>query len=397
MINVQEASQLIMAHKIPLTTEEISISQALGRVLHEELRADRDFPPYDRVTMDGIAINFDAYQEGHRTFIIEGMGAAGQPQTRLENKYACIEIMTGAILPKGANVIIPYERVEIKDGEASIGDIDLFINQNVHNQGLDRKQGDIIVRMGTILGPPEVGIAATVGKGRIKVAIPPAAAIISSGDELVGIDEIPLPHQIRSSNVAMISMALKGLQMHTDAYHMPDNMEETLKTLEHILSSYPVIILTGGVSKGKFDLIPKALEQLNVKKHFHRIAQRPGKPFWFGKAENGTLVFALPGNPVSSFMCARRYVLPCLQQSLGQPIPEEYALLKQAVTFKPDLTYFVQVKIKVEQNGEIVAYPIEGHGSGDFANLVDVDGFLELTRGKDLYKEGESYRLWRLR
>ena len=148
------------------------------------------------------------------------------------------------------------------------------------------------------------------------------------------------------------------------------------------------------LSKGKFDFVPAALKKLGVEKLFHKIQQRPGKPFWFGKAPNGSIVFALPGNPVSSFMCTHRYFKPWLNASLGlPPMPYPFAVLAEDVHFKPDLSYFMQAKLEYGADGMLYVHPIHGHGSGDLANLVDADVFVELPRGKDVYAKGEIYRI----
>ena len=161
--------------------------------------------------------------------------------------------------------------------------------------------------------------------------------------------------------------------------------------LEEILTKYELIILSGGVSKGKFDFIPQVLESLRVKKLFHQVSQRPGKPMWFGQSQRNT-VFGLPGNPVSTFMCFHRYVKPWLTKSLGNEIKKQSAQLAEDYSFSPSLTYFLQVKIQNE-NGKLIAYPLSGGGSGDFANLKDVDGFLELPLHESKFQKGESFPL----
>ncbi|MEM8895218.1 MAG: molybdopterin-binding protein, partial [Bacteroidota bacterium] len=151
-------------------------------------------------------------------------------------------------------------------------------------------------------------------------------------------------------------------------------------------------VLSGGVSKGKFDFLPQALDEIGVKKHFHRISQRPGKPFWFGSFGDKATVFAFPGNPVSSFMCMQRYFKTWLNHSLQiNTLQTPYAVLGDDVHFKPDLTYFLEVKLVFSPTGEILAMPVKGNGSGDLANLVDADAFIELPKGRNDYHKGEKY------
>ncbi len=395
MITVQEATEIIRQHRLDFPVEEVPLTEAIGRVLREDLFADRPFPPYDRVTMDGIAIQYASFANGQRDFPIEKVIAAGDPEGVLENPDNCVEIMTGAVLPKGADIVIRYEDLEIKAGVAKIMTEAIKSSQNVHWKGSDRKQGSKIVEAGQLISPAEVGVAATIGKAKLKVTRLPKTAIISTGDELVDVSETPLPHQIRRSNVYRLQASLKQYKIEVDAYHLIDDQASIEKAIEQMLDSYDILLLSGGVSKGKFDFVPAAMEALGVKKLFHRIKQRPGKPFWFGSAPTGALVFALPGNPVSSFMCTQRYFVPWLRHSLGlDTLNLPIACLEQSVTLKPDLTYLCQVSTRFDTDGRLLAKPAEGHGSGDLANLVEADAFMELPRGKDVFEAGECFPVY---
>jgi molybdopterin molybdotransferase len=177
--------------------------------------------------------------------------------------------------------------------------------------------------------------------------------------------------------------------------HIPDDPEATKQNILQCLHNYDVILLSGGISMGKFDYIPQALKELEVTQVFHKVAQRPGKPFWFGKHDNGVVVFAFPGNPVATFMCLHRYFLPWLQASTGlNSKPPVYAVLNKDVIFNPQLSYFLQIKLNFSEQGQLLANPIEGNGSGDFANLADTDAFMELPLNKNEFKKGEVYPIW---
>ncbi len=394
MISVEAATQIVLEHAITLPTESVALEKALGRLLREDLVADRDFPPFDRVTMDGIAIDYKAFAAGTRQFPIAGVGAAGAPQARLADAQQCIEIMTGAMLPAGADTVIRYEDLKVENGTATVLTEELRQGQNVHRQGVDRSRGAVVVEAGAALSPAELGVAATVGKARLQVARPPRAIIISSGDELVEVATKPAPYQIRKSNVYRLLATLKGWGMEADTAHLFDDRDVIREKLAPILAAYQVVIMSGGVSKGKFDYFPEILAELGVEKLFHRVRQRPGKPFWFGKAPSGAVVFALPGNPVSSFMCTHRYFYPWLRACLGQSeAAPPHAILAEPVDFRPDLTYFVQVNLRHTVDGRTIAHPIQGHGSGDLANLARTDAFLELPRGRDRYPAGEAFRI----
>jgi len=388
MITVEEARALVFGTTRDFGIESISLMDAVGRTLREPLIADRDFPPYDRVTMDGIAIRFADFTAGNRTFKIAGVGAAGQPQMSLSKTNTCLEIMTGAILPTGADAIIRYEDLQIQTGDATITAATIRDGQNIHRKGSDRLRGSVLLQPGYQLNAAAIGIAATIGKDQLRVSKLPKVLIISTGDELVNINEKPLPHQIRKSNVYQLQAGLKHFGIFADHRHLNDNLKKITENLRHFLIEYDAVLLSGGVSKGKFDFLPEAMDQLGVKKLFHKIKQRPGKPFWFGQYPEGATVFAFPGNPVSSFMCAQIYCMPWLQKCLGLPVSyQQYASLTAPIHFKPDLTYFAQVKITTDKFGKLLATPIEGNGSGDLANLVEANAFLEVPMGKDIFEK----------
>jgi molybdopterin molybdotransferase len=395
MIPVSEATSIIQSHSIETGMEEIAIQLACGRILREEVRADRDFPPFDRVTMDGIAINFQAFKKGARKFPIEGIQAAGEQTKQLNNMEACIEVMTGAMLPVGTDAIVRYEDLEIKDQFATLLIQDVQKNQNIHTQGQDAKRNEILIAPGITLSPAEVALLASVGKKTVLVSSFPKTAIISTGDELVPVDLIPLPYQIRRSNSYALQSALLELGCQADQYHIPDQ-EEILETeVKKILAHYQLIIFSGGVSKGKFDFVPQTLERNGIQKRFHQVSQKPGKPLWFGTSSKH-VVFALPGNPVSTYMCFYRYIKPWLIKSLNGSEKEKTVILAQDFSFKPPLTYFLQVSVRYEK-GQPKAFPVAGGGSGDFANLKEVDGFIELPAATSDFKAGQSFNYFPFR
>lgn len=392
MITVSEAKAIIDQTIQDYGTEQVLTSLCLGRVLREDLYADRDFPPFNRVAMDGIAIHADSFGKGQREFPIAGIAPAGTPQQTMEDIKACMEVMTGCVLPLGTNAVVRYEDIQTKDGKATIVIDDVPAWKHVHIQGLDRKQGDLLISKGKIITGAELGVAATIGKTHLKVSKLPRVAVISTGDELVKISETPLPHQIRRSNIFRLQSSLQQLGVPATIFHLTDEYEAIRLELINILKTYDVLVLSGGVSMGKFDHLPKVFESLKVNKGFHKIKQRPGKPLWFGQSQEGAVIFALPGNPVSSFMCTQAYVLPWVRACLQTPpAPKRYACLAVDYYFKPDLDYFLQVKLAYTSGGLTVATPVVGHGSGDLANLVDAGAFLHLPRGINDFKEGDAF------
>lgn len=399
MLTVTDAFALTQQHILNLPTEPVSLAHAAGRVLRQGVHADRDFPPFNRVAMDGIAIRFADYAAGQRTFRIAGTQLAGQPQHTLSDANTCLEIMTGAMLPNGTDTVIRYEDVSIVDSQATITIEDVQADQHIHPQATDRRAGDELLSSGMWLGPSELAVAASVGQTTLIVTALPRVALISTGDELVDVGDTPLPYQIRRSNTYMLRTALATLGIAATLHHIIDDeavLENQLKTL---LADNDVLILSGGVSAGKADFVPSVLARLGVQKHFHKIDQRPGKPLWFGtkveQNEQSKTVFALPGNPVSTVLCAYRYVLPYLRTSLGlPPAPARYAQLATPVVFKPAITYFLPVHLTSEPDGRMLAHPLPGSGSADFANLLAADAFLELPAERSEFGAGEAFPIW---
>lgn len=387
MVSVAEAEKIILANLFSPKKETVLLTRVRDRILAEEIKADRDLPPFNRATMDGIAIAFESLKN-KQAFIIEGVQAAGQPQQDLSDKKNCFEIMTGAPLPQGTDSVVPYEELVITNKTVGVSG-PVIPGQNVHRQGSDAKQNEVLLSPGFKISAAEIALLASVGKPEVEVYKHPTAAVISTGDELVNVDQVPLRHQIRKSNSYALAAALEAMGCHAESFHLADNEGELKENLQKIFSQYELVILSGGVSKGKFDFVPRILESLGVKKLFHQVSQRPGKPMWFGQSKNNT-VFALPGNPVSTFMCFHRYVKPWLIASLHGEMKNEWAILAADFEFTPALTYFLQVRIRNE-DGKRMAYPITGGGSGDFSNLKEVDGFLELPLGNSKFLKGTPF------
>jgi molybdopterin molybdotransferase len=396
MITVEEAGRIIQAELRDYGAEIMPFELTLGRVLAENIKADRDLPPFNRVTMDGIAVNYESVKNGICSFHIQATQAAGDAPIEVGEADHCIEIMTGASLPASLDTIIRYEDLEIRAGIASI-----IINchevkqgQNIHFKGRDKKQYDVVAELGQLITPAIISIVASIGETEIRVKKMPRVVIISSGDELVEVNQTPLLYQIRKSNNYTIKAVLQQHNIDAAMLHIPDDPEITRNKIQQCLQNYDAILLSGGISMGKFDYIPQALEELQVKQLFHKVKQRPGKPFWFGSHANGAVVFAFPGNPVAAFMCLHRFFLPWLQATLGLKAQSYiYAILDSDINFQPELEYFLQVKLQVNNQGQLMASPIEGNGSGDFANLADTNAFMQLPLEKNEFKKGEIYKV----
>ncbi|MCG1034871.1 molybdopterin molybdotransferase MoeA [Polaribacter sargassicola] len=410
MISVKEAKNIILNSTQDFGFEEVPFIKSVGRILRENILADRDFPPFNRVSMDGIAIDYKSFKNGQRAFKIEGIQAAGSEQLSLQNSENCIEVMTGAVLPNKANTVIRYEDVTIKNGIATINIDAINEKQNVHNKGKDGKVGDVLISENKIISAAEIGVLATVGKSTVKVAKQPKVMIVSTGDELVGVDETPLAHQIRRSNVFTLVSLLEKLNIPSETAHITDDKPVLKSKIKSFLKEFDVLLFSGAVSKGKFDFLPEVFDELGVEKLFHKVAQRPGKPFWFGQKKNlssdkhiddkyqkNTIVFGFPGNPISTFVNCLAYFYPWYFKSVGVEPKEETAILGEDVSFKPNLEYFLQVKLE-SKFGHLVAFPVKGNGSGDLVSLVNADAFIQLSKTEEiLFKQGENFPIIRFR
>ncbi|MEQ9021618.1 MAG: molybdopterin molybdotransferase MoeA, partial [Pseudomonadales bacterium] len=225
MIPVKEALAIIEQHKGSFGSEVIPFDESVGRILDEDVMADRDFPPFNRAAMDGIAISWSDWGKRMRSFPVSGEQFAGAPQQEL-TPGTCLEIMTGAVVPKGADVVIRYEDVTIEDGKASVNIEEVSQGQNIHPQGVDSEAGTILIPAGKQLTIGDVGILTSVGKVEVKVRRLPKAALISTGDELVEPHETPLPHQIRKSNIYTLAMLLEKAGIDFTIFHINDSKEE---------------------------------------------------------------------------------------------------------------------------------------------------------------------------
>lgn len=395
MISVETAKHIILNSTQYFGVEEIPFLKSVGRILKEDIVADRDFPPFNRVSMDGIAIDYTSFKNGQRSFKIDGIQAAGSEQISLENPENCIEVMTGAVLPNNTSAVIRYEDLKVENGFANIIPKGICDTQNIHQKGKDGKANDVLIKKNTKISSAEIGVLATVGKEFVKVAKPPKVMIVSTGDELVGVDEIPLAHQIRRSNVFTLVSLLQRINIPSETAHITDDKPILKEKIGSYLQEYDVLLFSGAVSKGKFDFLPEVFEELGVEKLFHTVAQRPGKPFFYGKT-NSCNIFGFPGNPISTFVSCLAYFYPWYYKSVGIKTKEETAILAEDVTFKSDLTYFLQVKLSY-RFGHLIATPISGNGSGDLASLVNADAFIELPKEQNEFKSGENFPIIRYR
>jgi len=398
LITPRLAEEAINSRLTCLPIESLPLTQCVGGTLRENVYAERDQPPFDRVTMDGIAVDSEALRRGLRRFRIRGSQPAGAPPLKLAGNEYAIEVMTGAILPTAADSVIPLEQYSVEDGIASLRSTVVSTPyHNVHRRGSDSRQGALLLKSGTLLRAPEIAVAASAGMARVRVSSQPAIMIVSTGDELIEPGDPIADYQVRRSNAYAVAATLRrrGFARVGDD-HVPDDEDLLRDRLALHLTTHEVLILSGGVSMGRYDLVPKTLCLLGVTEVFHNVAQRPGKPMWFGIGPQGQSVFGLPGNPVSTLVCLIRYVIPAIAEAMGTSrlLPERLALAAP-VTFQPPLTYFLPVAVEHDDWGRPWANPRPTNGSGDFLSLAGTDGFVELPPGPNTYAKGFVTSMYR--
>lgn len=389
MLKPAEADAAIAAALAPVPAEIVRLPACAGRILRSPLHAERDAPPFDRVAMDGIAIRRG--DGSRRRFRVAGVQPAGAPALSLASAEDCFEVMTGAVLPRGCDTVVPVENLRVAGGEAGLlGDHEPELWQHVHRRGSDARAGDLLLQAGTRLAAPEIAIAASAGLAELPVSRLPRIAVISTGDELVEPGTPILDHQVRRSNPHGLAAALvlAGFPPASDL-QLPDREDVIRSSLGTALREHDVLVLSGGVSAGRFDFVPGALAALDVRARFHGIAQRPGRPMWFGTDASGKAVFALPGNPVSVLVCLSRYVIPALDRLVGAPErPPRRVALAREFRFEKALTCFLPVRLGYDQQARTIAEPRPTHGSGDFIALAGTDGFVELPPGPATHAAG---------
>jgi molybdopterin molybdotransferase len=390
LLAVAEAEALIGQNLQPFASEVVPLDRVAGRILRQRVLAERDQPPFDRVMMDGIAIAQGAAAVLPR-YRVAGVQLAGMATAQLGDHGDCLEVTTGAILPAGCDTVIPVEQLRregdyfhLLDGYRPLA------GQFVHARGSDCRKADELLAPGVRLGAPELAVLAANGVAQVDVATVPSIALISTGDELVDVDAPVADWQIRRSNDLALAAALRARGFEDQVFaHVRDDLAATTECLGQLLAQRQVLILTGGVSMGQRDYVPAALHALGVREVFHKIAQRPGKPMWFGIGREGQAVFALPGNPVSALACGLRYVLPGLLAAQGANVETAARVVLNApIDASPSLTCFVPVQVYHDETGRALAQPVPSKTSGDFSSLTRTHGFVQLPPGPGRFEAG---------
>ena len=344
MIDFRKAQELVLQQARSFGTERVPLEQAVGRVLAETIRADRDYPPFDRASMDGYAVRYDDVEKGIRRFtVIETLLAGYRPQRPLL-EGECYKIMTGAAVPAGADTVIRRENTGEKEGimelpEWPVEALPAAILpapadprfpwrpfQNIARKGEDLRDGEIVIDSPCICEPPVIGLLATLGHVTLRVQRLPAIGLLTTGDEVVPAGGAVSPVQIRNSNRWLLESSLKRAGVTLNAWdHAPDDPRLIRQRIEALMDN-DVLICCGGVSAGDADYVPGVLESMGAERLFHKVAMRPGKPVWCGISKEGKMIFALPGNPFSCLVNMTLLIAPYLRASYGLPPVEPLGL-----------------------------------------------------------------------
>jgi len=399
MLTVEEALDAVRIRCAALPAQPRGLAAALGCVLAEDVTADLDLPPFDKALVDGYAVrsaDLDGTHADRRLRIVDEITAGRMPSRPLGAREAAA-IMTGAPLPAGADAVVMVEKTR-RDGDFVVVDDPAVVRGKSRlPRGRELKAGDVVLRRGERLNAPRLGVLASVGRSEALVVPRPQVVIVPTGDELVEPDQVPGPGQIRNSNAVTLQALAVASGAEARALAIaPDDAERLRAALEHGLSA-DVLLITGGVSAGKCDLVPETLERLGVTRVFHKVRMKPGKPLWFGVgaargAAPGPLVFGLPGNPVSGIVGFLLFVRPALEVLAGRS-PTAIAPPMQFPLADPflqtvDLPTYHPARL-VSEDGRPGIAPLDWAGSADLKTVAQADGFAIFAAGGRTYPQGE--------
>ena len=396
MICYQQARKLIVCHLEALSfkpqTESVRLEGSLSRFLAQEVRADRPYPPFDRSIRDGFAVRAADVKPGAKLKLIGELKAGDPPQISVP-AGACIQIMTGAAVPEGANAVVMIEHTRT-EGDAIVFDSTIGPGQHIVKRGAEAANGHAFVNRGTRIGFAEIAAAAQVGAVELQVYLKPGIAILSTGDEVVSAETTPGDFQIRNSNA--YSLAAQVSLAGGEPFVLPNakDCEDDLRAKIARGLKQDMLILSGGVSAGKYDLVEKVLRELGAEFYFDAVAIRPGKPTVFGVCQ-GKPIFGLPGNPISTMVTFELFACLAVQMLAGQqprPLPFLLAHLGEPLHEKTGLAHFLPALLDWPSHKPTVA-PLRWQGSGDLAAVAKCNCFLYVPSDRGDFASGETVQV----
>lgn len=385
MISFDKATGIFNSHVLIKGTERINIRNAFGRVLAQDVVSDINVPPFDKSAMDGYAIR---RADLNNTLTVVDTLKAGDVPAKVIHENECAKIMTGAPVPEGADCVIMVEMTEITNAD-KIRFTGTKTNNNIALKAEDIKQGETVLRKGTLLRPQEMAILATAGCYEPLVYMLPEVAVLTTGSEIVEPEQIPAEGKIRNSNAYQLIGQLHSLGI---APHymgiVKDSEEETYKAITEALHQYDIVLMTGGISMGDYDFVPAVLKRAGVDILVHSIAIKPGKPTLFGKKDNA-FIFGLPGNPVSSFITFELFARPFIQAMSGLRGRGNESEGKLKADFRQKTSdRMTWLPVFIDQNKE-VNFP-EYHGSAHIFALCHANALMRVDAGVSEIKAGEK-------
>jgi len=384
MISFEKAYEIVMASGFETGTETVPFTESPDRILAEDVISDMDMPPFNKSSVDGFACR--KAELGNDLEIIETIPAGKWPGKEV-GKLQCSRIMTGAAVPSGADCVVMVEDTELLPS-GKIRFKGSFTKENVAVRGEDIKKGDVVLSAGKMIRPQDIAVMATAGHTLVSVRRMPCVAVLSSGDELVEPDEVPGISQIRNSNAVQLMAQVKRAGASGKYYGIArDDEEVTFSLVEKAISENDIVLISGGVSMGDFDFVPSVLQKAGVRLLFTRVAVQPGKPITFG-VHPDTIVFGLPGNPVSSFIQFELLVRPLIYKMMRYNWKPLTISLPMEKKFTRRFTERMAV-IPVTINGEGYVSPVEYHGSAHISALPEAFGVVTLPVGRGIMEEGE--------
>jgi molybdopterin molybdotransferase len=395
MLSVSEAQQLVLQQAQPLAPQSIPLTaDVLGLILAEDIVSDLDMPPFDKAMMDGYAVRSADLVQGRALLQVVDEVTAGQVPRRAVGKGEATRIMTGAPLPQGADAVVMVERTRLGEGGRVTIEDAAAPGQHVMKRGKEMRQGDKVLRAGTPLRPQEVGLLATVGRPKVLLHPAPRLAILSTGDELVPVSQQPGPGQIRNGNGPMLAAQAKRAGAIVVFQDMARDNRESLRAAITQGLQADILVLSGGVSAGKLDLVPGVLGEVGVAGHFHKVAMKPGKPIFFG-SHNSTLVFGLPGNPVSAMVCFELFVRPAIRRLRGEAVAGPTvvkATLVENFTYRTDRPTYHPARLEMSESGwEVRVVP--WLGSPDLRGLTRANAFVVFPAGDHQHPAGGQFEV----
>jgi len=392
MLTVTEARALVLGTARSLGTESIPLNQTLGRVSAEPLSADRPLPPFDRITMDGYAVRAVDLTEP-KELKLTGCIAAGDKPGLVVEPGCCIQVMTGAPMPAGGDAVIEVESTE-KKGTHVLFNRPAKQHENIVPTGSEAQPGQEFFPAGQPVTAQLLAFLASIGKSELTVYRQPQVAVISTGNELVPLGRPPEAYQIRDCNSWSVFGQANELGMPVQSLGIAGDSEEELKEkITAGLATTDILLLSGGVSMGEWDLVPQVLESLGIKKGFHKVKLKPGKPVWFGTG-SGKWVFGLPGNPVSVQACFKLFVEPLILALSGHPDPEPQAIclpLNKGIHKRTDRESYVCAQLVVAE-GKTWVEEVRLGGSGDFSGLGFSQGMFRFDA--DIFDLNQGDLVW---